>query len=499
MLWNMLKVLIFAALVFALAFGAEFLIDSSDYVVVVLFGYEYTLSPLIVVIALGVLLLGMWLLLKFAGFLVALLRFINGDETALSRYFDRSRERRGFNALSEAVLALASGEHAKAIKNARKAESLLKRPDLTTLLTAQAAEASGNAKEATKAYKQLLNDDKTRFVGVRGLMKQKLVEGDTDTALKLAEKAFALKPKHEETQDTLLSLQAQDENWAGARATLTSKLKSGSLTRDVHRRRYAVLSIAQARDALAEGQTEEARRDALEANRLSPELVPGAVLAARIHTEAKAPRKAAAVIKAAWKAQPHPDLAAAFADIVTDETPAAREKRFKPLLKLLPDHPETKMLQAELLIAAEDFSGARTALGDLAETSPSARSLTLLAAIEKGEGAEDHIVRAYLARAAQASRGPAWVCGNCGTVHGAWMPVCENCGAFDTLEWTEPKASMEASTEEIAAHMVPLLTSEAVAEEVVVEDVTEVIEPVVEDADESADEEERPNDTAKAD
>ena len=40
----------------------------------------------------------------------------------------------------------------------------------------------------------MLPDDRTRFVGVQGLMQQKLEEGDTDTAMALAKKAFALRP-----------------------------------------------------------------------------------------------------------------------------------------------------------------------------------------------------------------------------------------------------------------------------------------------------------------
>jgi HemY protein len=51
---------------------------------------------------------------------IALLRFINGDETALSRYFDRNRERRGFEALSDGLMALASGEGRDAIGEGKK-------------------------------------------------------------------------------------------------------------------------------------------------------------------------------------------------------------------------------------------------------------------------------------------------------------------------------------------------------------------------------------------
>jgi uncharacterized membrane-anchored protein len=132
-------------------------------------------------------------------------------------------------------------------------------------------------------YKRLLADDRTRFVGVRGIMKQKIAEGDTAMALKLAEKAFALKPRHEETQDVLLRLQAEQHDWKGARKTLSTKLKYGALPRPVHKRRDAVLALGEAKDILNEDNTIEAREAAIEANRLSPDLIPAAAMAARAH------------------------------------------------------------------------------------------------------------------------------------------------------------------------------------------------------------------------
>ena len=61
-----------------------------------------------------------------------------------------------------------------------------------------------------------------------------------------------------------------------------------------------------------------------------------------------------------------------------------------------------------------------------------------MAAIERGEGAEDSVVRGWLTRALTASRGPQWVCENCKSIHAAWAPVCGNCEAFDTLSWRVP-------------------------------------------------------------
>lgn len=441
MLWSLIKIILFVGVVALLALGAGYLLESQGGVQVTVMGSEYTFGPLQSVIAIVTLVVAVWILLKLASLLVATLRFLNGDETALSRYFDRNRERKGFDALSDGMMALASGEGRLAMTKAAKAEKYLGRPDLTNLLTAQAAELAGDRRKAEETYKKLVTNDATRFVGVRGILKQKLADGDTETALKLAEKAFAIKPKHEEVQDVLLRLQAQKEDWSGARQTLSAKLKHGSLPRDVHRRRDAVLALSEARDVLSDSGSIETREKAIEANKLSPDLIPAAVMAAQSYMEKGKPRLATRLLKKAWETMPHPDLAAAFAAIEPDETPPQRIKRFMALTRTNLQNPETRMLLAELHIANEDFPEARRALGDLVETDPTARSVTLMAAIERGEGADDALVRGWLARALTVSRGPQWICDNCQHIHADWAPICENCESFDTLAWKTPPLS----------------------------------------------------------
>ncbi|MFV0243727.1 MAG: heme biosynthesis protein HemY [Qingshengfaniella sp.] len=455
MLVSLGKVLIFVTLIVALIFGVDFLMREGEGLRLAVADTEYTLGPVQTVIAGILLLVAVWLVLKVLGLALACLRFLAGDETAITRYFARSRERRGFTALAEGLTALASGDGSEAMQKATKAERLLARPDLTNLIKAQAAEMSGNRDQATEAYKRLLEDNRTRFVGVRGLMKQKLAEGDTDTALKLAEKAFVLKPRHTETTETLLRLQAKHENWRGARKTLGAEAKYGAVPKDVHRRRDAVLALCESRQKLAAGDVDGARDEAIGAARLSPALVPAAVMAAQAYTEMGKPRNAAKVIRTAWHQNPHPELAAAYAAIAPDESPEHRIRRFSELTRNSPDDPETRMLMAELYVAAEDFPAARKALGTLPETDPTARALTLMAAIERGMGADDSEVKAWLARALTSSRGPQWTCENCGKVHRAWAPICSQCDAFDTLSWKTP-ADEEVITDHSAA-MLPLI------------------------------------------
>ena len=138
MLWSLLKIILFVALIALGVYGAGQLTEMQGGMQIAVAGMEFNLGPLQMVIAFVALLVVVWLILKLASLLVAVIRFLNGDETAISRYFDRNRERKGYAALSEGMMALASGEEKVAMAKAARAEKFLGRPELTNLITAQA-------------------------------------------------------------------------------------------------------------------------------------------------------------------------------------------------------------------------------------------------------------------------------------------------------------------------------------------------------------------------
>lgn len=486
MIWSFIKIAVFFGLIAALAYGSGFVMDTGGYVTVAFGGYEIRKTPIEALIILVLLFAAVFILFKLAGFVISILKFVNGDETALSRYFDRNREKKGYEALGDSVIALAAGDGRTAIAKAAKAEKLISRPEITTLVNAQAAQLNGDKALAETHFKTLLSDERTRFVGVQGLLRQKLDSGDTETALRLAEKAFAINPRHDQTLQTLFELQSGNNDWGGARETLQARVKAKALPKDVGKRRDAVLSLADAFAQMEAGQTEAARASAAKANKIAPGLIPAAALHAQLLIEDGSRRKAGSILKKAWETTPHPDLAATFAAIAPDETHEARLKRFKSFLKLRPNHVETQLLEAELHLANEDFPAARKAISDLAETDPTARSLSIMAAIERGMGAEEAVVSGWLAKALSAPRGDAWICESCNHIHGAWEPICENCAHFDTLSWKRVPPSEDAKT--MAAAMLPLIVGQLEKEQG--EDVAppqdDLIDATPEDADTQA-------------
>ena len=141
----------------------------------------------------------------------------------------------------------------------------------------------------------------------------------------------------------------------------------------------------------------------------------------------------------------------------------AERRRFAALTRLAVDNTETKLLKAELALADEDFPAARRAARELAENEPTVRSLTIMAAIEKGEGADDKTVRAWLNKALDAPRGPQWVCESCSNIHSGWQPRCENCDTFDSLSWKTPPAGEQPASAAMLGFTAGVLTDDTTA------------------------------------
>ena len=88
--------------------------------------------------------------------------------------------------------------------------------------------------------------------------------------------------------------------------------------RTVYRRLRAVLLTARAH-AIEDTDRGSAKTFALEAQKLDPTLVPAAALAGRLLAEGGQLRKANRVIDSAWRANPHPELAQAYAELRSGE------------------------------------------------------------------------------------------------------------------------------------------------------------------------------------
>jgi HemY protein len=206
----------------------------------------------------------------------------------------------------------------------------------------------------------------------------------------------------------------------------------------LYRRQRAVLTTARAIDAAS---TDRARATALalEAVKLVPDLVPAAALAGRLLADAGETRKAARVLENAWRLNPHPDLAAAYAHLRIGDSARERLGRVEVLAAQAPGNPESAIAVARAAIDAREFARAREALNPFLGQ-PTQRVAELMAEIEELDQADEGRAREWMARALHAPRDPTWTAD--GFVSERWMPVSPVSGRLDGFEWKVPVSEL---------------------------------------------------------
>ena len=321
------------------------------------------------------------------------------------------RRRQGADALTRGFLSAAGGDGAEARRQAQRAAGLVDdTPALVRLLSAQAAEAAGDAVAARAAYSAMLGFAEMRLVAHRGLMQAAIAEGDHAEARRHADAAYALARTAPWAWRAALEAKLAGGDWAAALELMKGALERKIVSPLVAERARAALLTASAAGLEGAGD-ERARQTALEnaqtAARLRPDFAPAAVTAARLLAADGRLARAAQVLEAGWKASPHPALWLAYRDLRTDETPRSRAARLASLAAFNPETREARILMVEQALIAGDALGARTAIAAL-ESEPLTRRLAGLRARTASALGERDEARAWIARAADAPQEPDW-------------------------------------------------------------------------------------------
>ena len=428
----MIQVVLFLITVGLVAAGFVWLADRPGDVVVTWLGYHIETSVmllLLAVVALVVIGVMFW----------SIARAIWRSPEQVSLFFRHRRAMKGYLAISRGLIAIGSGDMRLARRSADEAARLSPGDPLTLLLTAQSAQLAGDRAGAERAFHEMTRHDNTKLLGLRGLYIEAHRRNDAETARRVAGQAAEADPSLAWAGQAVLDDRCAQGDWSGALKSLDAM--RSSLERDDYRRKRAVLLTAQAL-ALEDTDRDASRLAVLDAVKLAPGLVPAAALAGRRLSEAGDQRRAGKVLIGAWRLNPHPDIAEAYADLRPGDTARARLSRMQSLAEKSPENPtdirEGAIAVARAAIDAREFKIARDALAPYV-TAPTKRVATLMAEIEETEHGDEGRVREWLGRAMRAAPDPVWTAD--GVVSDRWMPVSP-AGRLDGYQWRVPLAEI---------------------------------------------------------
>ena len=246
-----------------------------------------------------------------------------------------------------------------------------------------------------------------------------------------------LDPKNSNNTSTLFNLQVQEEDWKGARETLQTKKKYEKIPSKIFMRQEAILIFAEAKEKRSQGLTKEALVEALNAVRQYPDFIPALSFLTEMELMSGNKRRVEKLLQKGWALFPHPEIAKSYSSLVENETAEEKLLRFEVLTRMKDVGPHTAILQVELYLAIKDFVSAKKIISELVKDDPDNYILTLMAAVERGSGASDAVVREWLTKAVYARKSFAWICKECG-FQNDWTCVCPGCKSFDTMEWQRP-------------------------------------------------------------
>jgi len=387
-------------------------------------------------VSVPVLILGVVLLFAVVLMLVKLVGLLWRGPQRLREASNRRRREKGYEALTQGLVAVAAGDAHEARRHARKADQLLGNPPLTLLLAAQAAQLDGDEEAAEQGFNAMLEREETEFLGLRGLMVAALRRGDRDAARGYAQRAHALRPDARWAADAVFELQTLEGDWSGAERTLEAARDRKALDAGSGRRRRAALLVEEGREGLDRLDRAEALKRAREAHAEAPDLVPATVLLVRLLIDDQKLRQAAKTIEKSWPRTPHPDLARLYEETGRDSG-IDHYKRINKLVTLAPEARESHLAAARAALDSQLTGEARRHLVDLGDEPVTARVARMWAELEGVEG-NDTEAEVWLRRAAEADPEAAWQCDRCGHVTPEWQAVCDGCGAFDHAIWRPP-------------------------------------------------------------
>ncbi|WP_298917718.1 heme biosynthesis HemY N-terminal domain-containing protein [uncultured Algimonas sp.] len=290
------------------------------------------------------------------------------------------RRNRAIDAMEEALIAGAEGDSERARKASAKVRDLAGSSDLGRIISATAAEASGDYDEAVEHYEAMLDSPKTRPTGQRGLAQAKLATGDLPGAVEAAREAFDQNVQARWAFETLFKALVADFRWTEAREVLEKGRAAGHMDVGMFARRRAVLLSAEADYWMDHGQHDKALELSQAALKDAPDFAPAAAIAAYELTTMGAQKKAADLLERTWKATPHPALSIAYFELYPGESVSTQGARLERFIAHDPNAREARLLMVSHHLGAGRPVEALSILTELIEEEEPTTRLCLLAA-----------------------------------------------------------------------------------------------------------------------
>ncbi|NKB45933.1 MAG: hypothetical protein GKS03_16845 [Alphaproteobacteria bacterium] len=381
----MVKIILYVISLAVLVTVAVWFADEPGRVTLEWLGYRIETSVAMLFVLVAVLLLTGTFLVRVWGTLI-------GASRAYRDARKDKRTDRGLKSLAVGFAAVRGGDVTAAQKASRDAATTFPDHDVARLLEQQTARVLGDTKSAAASARELLSDPTTELAALRDLTETAKAAGDLEGALAHAMRALDRKSAPRWAVSSALDLQTALGKWEALVATLERKDASSVINVSDQPQLKAEACVRTGAKFLADHDPATAIKWARKGLSADPSRTDAAAILARAMAADGKVKKAAAELERAWTAYPHPSLLSAYLQLAPGEAALARAGRLEKLVAGNPDHPESRLAQAEGALNAELWGQARSRLEPLLDKGTPAttrsKAAALMAQVEIGESGD---------------------------------------------------------------------------------------------------------------
>lgn len=408
--------------------GSLWFIENDGSITVVWLGYKVQTSVAFAIVAAVVLLVCCTLLLQLGLW----------AKHAPGRYrkvmMERRREK-GYNALSEGFMALASGDTRQAKKLTKKVKQYLGMLPVVRLLTVQTAQSEGNKEQMKVQYTAMLEDKQTEMIAIKGLLIQAKEDGDLEKAVFLAEKAHKLHAEAEWPITVLIDLYKRLQRWDTLETAMREAKALKCIPEETWKRVSAVMALAHADIAAKEGHPNQAVGYAYDAYHAFPEWIPAITRYAAYVLATGDNGACQKVIERHWKGHPCQEWAELYKQAFSGKTKEKMVGYMEHLISLNPESTLSYVAAAGVAMEMGLFAKAREHLKAALARGETRALCQLRAELERKEDAVGDVVNYWQEKAQSLpAEDEGWQCSLCNHREEKWQSNCTRCGAFDTFE-----------------------------------------------------------------
>ena len=381
-------------------------------------------------------------LLAFLFFVFLLIIFIQSSyfrvKNKLINYrnnkFIKNKEK-GYDSFTKGMISLANKDFKSVLIENKKVSKYLKDSTLHLLLKSETLKIQKNYDDLQQIYEKMILNDKTKILGLRGLMEQYLRNQDYHHALIYGEKLFKISPYIEKIYDTLINIIGKTNNWHNLikinEKAISLKIiskKTFSINKSI-----ALYEIAKIKHHNDKKESMNLMAKALDLRKNFPPYVAFYIDLLIENGKANFAKK---FVTKVWNDSPHPDYKIQIKNLST-KLGINFDRLVEDITYKSKENEESKKLIAESLISEEKWNEARKSLSELLEHKPEKEVCLLMSEIEKGDSNDKQKVDAWLSRANFGEMSNLWICGITNVSQQQWTSV-SNSGYFNSLEWKKP-------------------------------------------------------------